>query len=144
MSFLSINGTLVIQLINFAIFFAILNVVFLRPVAGAIRKRREYINGLVADYDRYQAEAKVLRDQAESVRAAARRDAEQRVTAARAKASNEAAELAARYARDVQAIVERATAQVTAELEAARGGEERAVNELATLMVERTTAEAGA
>ncbi|MGC1380730.1 MAG: ATP synthase F0 subunit B, partial [Candidatus Baltobacteraceae bacterium] len=66
MSFLSIDGTLVVQLVNFAIFFAILNVVFLRPVAAAIRKRREYINSLVTDYDRYQAEARSLREQAEA------------------------------------------------------------------------------
>jgi len=39
-SFLSVDGTLVVQLINFAIFFAVLNVVFLKPVAAAIRKRR--------------------------------------------------------------------------------------------------------
>ena len=56
MSFFSIDGrTLVVQLVNFAIFFVVLNFVFLRPVSAAIRKRREYINSLVTDYDQYQA-----------------------------------------------------------------------------------------
>ena len=64
--FLSLDGTLFVQLINFAIFFALLNVVFLRPVGRAIAKRRDYINGLVSDYDRYQDEAQNLREEAES------------------------------------------------------------------------------
>ncbi len=50
--FLSLDGTLFVQLVNFAIFFALLNVVFLRPVGRAIAKRREYINSLVSDYER--------------------------------------------------------------------------------------------
>lgn len=143
MSFLSLNGTIVIQLINFAIFFAILNVVFLRPVAAAIRRRREHINGVLADYERYQAEAKALRDESERVRASARRDAEQRVAAARAKTSNEAAELAAEYARKAQIIVEEASARVSSELDAARATQGPLVRGLAELMVERVTAESG-
>ena len=67
---------LVVQLVNFAIFFALLNVVFLRPVGRAIMKRRQYIDGLVADYDRYQGEAQTLREEAEAIRADARRKAE--------------------------------------------------------------------
>jgi len=139
--FLYPDGTLFIQLINFAIFFAILRVVFLRPVAAAIRKRREYIIGLVADYDRYQAEAKVLRDEAESVRAAARRDAEQRIAAARAQVSNESAEIASSYAQRAQGTVEEASRRVSAELAAAREGETRIVDALSEMMLERVFAE---
>lgn len=142
MSFLSIDGTLVIQLINFAIFVAVLNVVFLRPVGAAIRKRREYINSLVSDYDRYQADAKSLREQAESMRAAARRDAEHTVAAARAQASNETAEAASRYAQQAQSIVEEATRKVQAEMDTARRGEERTVRQIADLMLERIVPEA--
>ena len=45
--FLSLDGTFWIQLINFAIFFAILNVVFMRPVGEAIKKRRAYIDSVI-------------------------------------------------------------------------------------------------
>ena len=92
------DGTLWIQLVNFAIFFVVLNVVFLRPVSAAIRKRREYINSLVSDYDTYQAEANKLRENAERVRAEARRDAEQQLSKARAEASNKTADLAGDFA----------------------------------------------
>lgn len=142
MSFLSIDGTLVVQLINFAIFFALLNVLFLRPVASAIRRRREYINSLVSDYDRYQAEATTLREQAEGVRAAARRDAEQRVAGVRARASNEAAEIATRYSQQSAAIVEDANRTAREELDAARADEGDAVRRVADLMLERAIPEA--
>jgi F-type H+-transporting ATPase subunit b len=142
MSFLSVDGTLVVQLINFAIFFALLNVVFLRPVAGAIAKRREYINSLVSDYDRYQGEARSLRAEAEAIRVAARREAEHLVGLARARASNEAAEISTRYAQQAKSITEAAQKRAQAELEAARAGDSEAVRRLAGLMLERVIPEA--
>ena len=145
MSFLAIDGTLFIQLINFAIFVAVLNVVFLRPVGAAIRKRREYINSLVSDHDRFQAEAKSLREQAESVRAAARRDAEHAIAILTGRPPSEMSlannPLNSRYAQQAQAIVEEATRTVQAELDAARSGEERVVRQLADLMLDRVIPE---
>ncbi len=141
MSFLSVDGTFVIQLINFAIFFAVLNVVFLRPVAGAIAKRREYINSLVSDYDRYQAEARSLRAEAEAIRVAARREAEHLVAVARARASNEAAEISSRYAQQAQSIVAAAQKRAESELDEARVGESEAVRRLSELMLERVIPE---
>src|SRR5581483_4663502 len=131
MSFLSIDGTLVVQLLNFAVFFALLSVVFLKPVASAIAKRRQYIDSLVTDYDRYQAEAHALRAQAEEVRAAARLHAEQQVTAARATASNDAAQLSSDFNERAQRIVDEAQRTAQAELDAARSGEGQAVADLA-------------
>jgi F-type H+-transporting ATPase subunit b len=142
MSFLSIDGTLVVQLINFAIFFAVLNVVFLRPVVAAIARRREYIKSLVSDYNRYQAESLSLRAEAEAIRVAARREAEHRVATARGRGSNEAAETASRYARRAQSIVEEARRTAQAELDAARAGEAEAVRGLAGLMLHRVIPEA--
>jgi F0F1-type ATP synthase membrane subunit b/b' len=136
--FLRIDGTFWIQLVNFAIFFALLNVLFLRPVGQAIRRRREYINGVVSDYATYQAEAKTLRERAESVRSDARREAEQKIAKARADASNETAELASQYAAQVQATVEEAQRNANGELVHARSNEERIVNQLSEAMLERT------
>lgn len=144
MSFLTVNGTLVVQLINFAIFFAILSVVFLRPVAAAIGRRRQYINSLVSDYDRYQAEAAGLRAQAEEIRAAARRDAEQRVASQRAAASNEAAEISSGFSQRAQETVEQAQATAREELDQARTGEPKAARALADFMLERVLPEASA
>ena len=139
--FLKLDGTFVVQLINFAVFFALLNVVFIRPVGRAIMKRREYINSVTSDYDRYQAEAASRRSEAEAIRAAARREAEQTMAALRAQASNEAAALSADYNERASKIVATAHQTVAAELKAARANEQQTVAELAELMVSRAVAE---
>ena len=117
--------------------------VFLRPVGRAIAKRREYINSLVSDYDRYQAEARSLRAEAENVRAAARREAEHRRGRRARRGSNEAAEVVEHDTRSKRRrSSRRRSVRLQAELEAARAGEERRVRQLADLMVERVIPEA--
>jgi F0F1-type ATP synthase membrane subunit b/b' len=135
---LDFDGTFFAQLINFAIFFAVLYVVFLKPVSKAITARREYITSVTTDYDRYQAEGQQFRQEAEALRAAARRDAEQTIATARAATSNESAALSSDYGAQVQAKVEEAQRTALAELEAARDGEGDRVKQLAALMVDRT------
>lgn len=139
--FLYPDGTAIIQLVNFVIFFAVLNVVFLRPVGRAIKKRRDYINSVTSDFDRYQAEASELREEAEEVRSSARRDAESILSKARAEASNRSAEVAADYSEKSAARVASAQQAVAVELDSARVGEDKLVRELAELMVDRTLTE---
>ena len=140
--FLSLDGTVFVQLINFAIFFALLNVVFLRPVGRAIAKRRAYIDNLVSEYDRYQEKARSLREEAAAIRAEARRNAEHRVAAARAAASNVAADMSSRYARQAKSMTEDAQKTAQTELETARAGEGEAVRRLAGVMLDRVLPEA--
>ena len=139
--FLKVDGTFVVQLINFAIFFGLLLVVFIRPVSKAIVKRREYINSVTNDYDRYRAEAASSRSEAEAIRAAGRREAEHTLSKARAEASNEAADLSAKYGQQASQIAEDAQRTAAGELEAARANESQMVGELANLMVARTVTE---
>lgn len=140
--FLKVDGTFFVQLVNFAIFFALLNVLFLRPVGKAIAKRRDYIKSVTADYDKYQAEANSLRANDERMRADARREAEQIVAKGRADASNATAEIATKYGAQAQAVVEEAQQKVASELDAARTESQRTVGELADLMVDRALTEA--
>jgi F-type H+-transporting ATPase subunit b len=135
--FLSLDGTFWVQLINFAIFFVILNVVFLKPVGRAISKRRAYIDGLTTDYERYVQQVRQLQDEADSQRAAARRDAEATLSSARAATSNETAEIAAGYAAQAHETIEAAHQTVTAEVEAARASQAPVIGALADLMLER-------
>jgi F-type H+-transporting ATPase subunit b len=139
--FLQPDGTFWVQLINFAVFFAILSVVFLRPVSRAIRERRAYINSVTTDYEKYQTEGSKLRADAEAVRAAARREAEATIAKARAEASNKAAEMSAQYTAQAQKTIENAQETAGAELTAARVGEDAIVRQLADLMVDRTVSE---
>ncbi len=135
---LEFDGTFFAQLVNFAIFFAVLYVVFLKPVSKAIVARREYITSVSTDYARYQAEGQRLRQEAESRRAAARRDAELTLASARAATSNETAALSADFAAQAQTKIDDAQRAAQAELEAARAGEDDRVRQLAALMVDRT------
>ncbi|MDQ6931891.1 MAG: hypothetical protein M3160_01805 [Candidatus Eremiobacteraeota bacterium] len=137
MGFLALDGTFWMQLINFAIFFVILNAVFLKPVGSAIAKRRAYINGLTTDYDSYTQQLRELTAQAESKRAAARRDADSTLASARAAISNDAATVAAQYASETQAIAEEAHQTVATEIQAARRAVAPIVRGLAELMLQR-------
>lgn len=139
--FLQIDGTFFVQLINFGIFFLILNVVFIRPVGRAIAKRREHINSVTSDYEKYQSEGNALRAQAESIRAAARRDAEAAIGKVRAETSNQTAAIAAEYNAKAAEIVLQAHQTVGAEVEAAREKQPQLAEDLANLVVDRTLAE---
>jgi F0F1-type ATP synthase membrane subunit b/b' len=139
--FLQLDGTFIVQLINFAIFFAILSVVFIRPVSKAIVARRQYINSVTNDYERYQMEARDLRTQAESIRSAARREAEHYLAQERAKASTQAGNAAAEANVKAAEIIAEADRTVAAELAAARANESQLVRDLANMMVDRALAE---
>jgi F-type H+-transporting ATPase subunit b len=139
--FLLPDGTFFIQLVNFAVFYAILHVVFLRPVQRAIAGRREYIESLTEDYDRAQAEASTLRAQADHIRFEGRREADHILTAARNEGGNEAAAIASNYAAKVQEIVERAHATVANEIAAIKPREDALANELAESVVGRVLPE---
>jgi F-type H+-transporting ATPase subunit b len=132
-----IDGTFFVQLINFAIFLAVLNVVFLKPVGKAIRERREYMEGLVSGYDAAQAEANDLRKRAAEIRAHAQRDAEAVLAKARAEASDETAKISTEYAGRAAEIVAAAQAKAGEELAAAEPHGERLSNDLAQLMLAR-------
>jgi F0F1-type ATP synthase membrane subunit b/b' len=135
--FLSVDGTAIVQLINFAIFFAILNVVFLRPVGAAIRKRRAYIDSVQSDYEEYSHRTRELRGEAEAKRAAARRAAEETVVKVRAQTESAAASDVAGVAERANAIAEEARATVAAELDGARAKETELAKALAATLLGR-------
>jgi F-type H+-transporting ATPase subunit b len=134
---LDINGTLVVQLVNFVVFLAILNVIFFKPVGAAIAKRRAYIDGLKHDIEQLQLDAKTLRGQAEERRAAARRAADEAMGRARVEAGAQAdAAISVAQTRAAELVAE-AQAEVGREIESARREEPRIVNALADEMLGR-------
>ncbi len=135
--FLSLDGTLWIQLINFGIFFLILNFVFLRPVGEAIRKRREYIEGVQADFERYTHQVQTLRGEADQKRAAARREAEEQIARQRGAAETEGAKIAEDFGSEAQALAEQARSTVEGEVLAAKAQEDALSSALGKLLLER-------
>jgi F-type H+-transporting ATPase subunit b len=134
---LSLDGTLVVQLVNFVVFLLILNAIFLKPVGGAIAKRRAYINGVAADIEQFEADIKALRVQAEEQRGIARREAEASIAEARAAAQGEADAIVSDHQIQASALVDEAQATVALEATTARAEEESIVASLARTMLER-------
>ncbi len=140
--FLTLDGTALVQLINFAIFFAILNVVFLRPVGRAIRERRAFIDGVQSDFERYSQRTRDLRASAGARRLAARREAEAAVVKTRAEAEAQATDLEAAYAAQAAMLGAEARATVEAELAAARTREPELAGALAASLLDRAVGSA--
>ena len=135
--FLSLDGTFLVQLVNFAIFFAILNVVFLRPVGEALKRRRAHIDGVQSDFERYHRELASLRSEADGKRGAARRAAEERVAAARLAAEDEATATVAAATARAQTIADSARETVAEEVALARGREDELSRSLARTLLAR-------
>lgn len=135
--FLAPDGTFWVQLINFAIFFAILNVVFLRPVGEAIKKRRAHIEGVQSDYERYAHQVAGFRSEADAKRAAARREGDELVAKAKAAGEIEAAALVGAQGDKAQHIVDEARATVAGEVSTARLREDELSQNLARTLLER-------
>jgi len=135
--FLTPDGTFFFQLINFAIFYAILNVVFLRPIGNAIKERRAHIDGVHSDYERYDHQYQVLRAEAEAKRAAARREADELVAKARAAAETEAETIALEQSASAAALAAEAREIVEAEIATAKTREEELSQTLARVLLKR-------
>jgi F-type H+-transporting ATPase subunit b len=135
--FLQIDGTLIVQIVNFVLFIVLLNIVFLMPVGAVIAKRRAYIDSIGRDIEATEAETKTVRGRAEERRAAARREGEAANAKARAEAQNEAAAILDGYQRRATEIIKEAQRAVAGEIVAARANEDQVVASIAQEMLER-------
>ncbi len=134
---LSLDGTLVVQLVNFIIFLVILNAIFLKPVGSAIAARRAYIDQVGADIAQFEYDLKALRVQADEKRAVARRQADATVAEARAEAQAEAAAIVADHLEQAAAIIAEGQATANLEIAQARTSSAAAIEALAHEMLER-------
>ncbi len=140
--FLSLDGTFWFQLFNFAVFYAILNVVFLRPVGNAIKERRAHIDGVHSDCDRYEHQFSSLTSKADQKRAAARREADETIARARAEADREAETIAQEQGAAAEALALEAREIVEAEIATAKTRESELSQALARTLLERAVGNA--
>jgi F-type H+-transporting ATPase subunit b len=134
---LSLDGTLVVQLVNFVIFLVILNAIFLKPVGSAIAARRAYIDSVGTDIAQFEADLKALRAQADDKRSAARRAADATIGESRAQAQAEAASIIAEHQIEASVVIAEAQSSVGLELAQARASGAAVVEALAREMLER-------
>ena len=136
--FLSIDGTLIVQIINFVVFYAILSVVFLKPVGAAIAKRRAYLDSIAKDLEGAQGDAAAIRAQAAQKRAQARRESDETIVKARSEAQTEAAKIQTVYGERASTLVATAHKTVESELATANASVDALAKQLADTMLERT------
>lgn len=135
--FLQIDGTLIVQVVNFVLFIILLNIVFLKPVGAAIAKRRAYIDGLKHDVEAAELEIKTAHSRAEELRAAARRESDAQIAKGRTAAQNEASDLVGDYQKRALSIAEEAQREVEREIAEARKGEAQVVESIAQSLLDR-------
>ncbi|MGH7714974.1 MAG: ATP synthase F0 subunit B [Vulcanimicrobiaceae bacterium] len=136
--FLKLDGTFWIQIINFFIFYAILNVVYIKPASAALRKRRAYIDSVHNEYEGALREVDELKNEADNKRAEGRREGDHIAATVRNEAMKQAEEIVAKAQFEFTRIVEESETKVHREMNVARAEEHRLVQELAQEMVERT------
>jgi F-type H+-transporting ATPase subunit b len=136
-SLIEVNGSLLIQLVNFLILLAVLYRFMYRPLVGALEGRSSAIKQQLAEAQGAREEAqRQLAAMEERIRAA---HAEAQAT--RDRALREAAELRERLAAEARQeaarLVETAQAQIAQEVRRARGELRAEVGALATQVAER-------
>ncbi len=135
--FLKLDGTLWIQIINFFIFYAILNVVYIKPASAALRKRRAYIDSVHNEYEAALREVDELKNEADNKRAEGRREGDHVAATIRNESMKQAEEIVAKAQAEFTRIVEESETKVYREMNVARAEENRLVQELAADMVQR-------
>lgn len=134
---LSFDGTLIVQILNFVVFWALLNWVFIAPTRRAIEERQRYVADQYRDADALASEAKALQAQADGILDDARRSTDETMRAAGARASDETHEIERKAAEEAAATIALADATVASERAAAVEKQGPFVEELARTMAAR-------
>lgn len=137
MGFLSLDGTFWLQIINFFIFYWILNIVYIRPASAALRKRRQYIDSVIAEFDEARKTAAQLRAEAVERLAEGRRDGDHAAGTIRSEAMHKVEEIALKAQAEATKIVEEALETAARETAAARAEADKHAKELADSMLAR-------
>ena len=134
---LSIDGTFLIQILNFVVFWVLLNYVFIRPTRRAIEERQRVIAGHLREAAASRAQAASFNAQAASVLDEARRRTDELIREAAAAAAAETRDIEHRALEEAAATVALAHATVASERAQAAEKQNAFVTELARSMAQR-------
>ena len=134
---LSIDGTFLIQILNFVVFWVLLNYLFIAPTRRAIEERQRYVSGQHKQGVELRARAAELRAQAAAIIDEARRRTGEIVREAAASAAAETNAIEKRSAEEAAARIALAHATVASEHSQASAKQSAFVTELAHTMSRR-------
>jgi len=136
---LSIDGTFIVQILNFILFWVLLNYFFIAPTRRAIEDRQQLVANLYREGDEFQAKAASLQAQANAILNEARRTTEEAMRAAAAQGADESHCIERKAAEEAAASIALAHANVASERQQAVEKQQEFVSDLARTMVERAT-----
>ena len=141
---LTIDGTFLVQMLNFVVFWVLLNFVFIAPTRRAIEERMAVIAGQQREAQALRDRAAALRAEADSLIDASRRRTEEIMREAAARAATEAHAIERKSADDAATSVAAAHATVASERAQATEKQGVLVADLARAMVTRAVGSEGA
>jgi len=134
---LSIDGTFLVQILNFVAFWLLLNVLFIAPTRKVLEERQRLIATQHREGDALRAQAAELRAQAAALLDDARRKTDEVIRTAAAQASAETSTIEKKAAEEAAATVALAHANVASERAQASAKQSGFVTELARSMSDR-------
>jgi F-type H+-transporting ATPase subunit b len=134
---LSIDGTFLVQMLNFVLFWVLLNFVFIAPTRRAIEERMRLVAGQHREAQGLRARVAARKAEADAAIDAARRRTEQIMREAAVRAANETHDIERKAAEEAAASIALAHAAVASERAQATQKQGPFVEELARAMVTR-------
>ncbi|HAO23213.1 MAG: hypothetical protein BWK80_34435 [Desulfobacteraceae bacterium IS3] len=117
---ITINGTLVIQILSFLTLMFILRRIMIRPLSEVMQQRKEYINGLSGDIDDAESQMETITSQLKNRESAIRAEANDLRKKLEASGSQRAAELLAAVKEEVSALKSRTERDVSEQIAEAK------------------------
>ena len=137
MALITINETLLVQLISFLIFVFIINRIMFRPLQGIMSERDNYIQKVHTDITDANNELDKLAIQLKESEAAAKNEAFKFREKQEELANNQAADIFASARQEITTIKERSETQITAQIAEARKSLKKESEALALSIMEK-------
>ena len=134
---ISINETLIFQVISFLIFLFIINRILFRPLRRTMAERETYIENIQKDIIDAENQIKDLTKQIQKQEKAVRNEAFEQETKLEASANQQAEELLASVRKEVNASKEQARKDIDAQISAARKHIQKESEDLAKNIMEK-------
>ncbi len=134
---ISINETLIFQVISFLIFLFIINRILFRPMRRTMADRETYIENIQKDIIDAQSQIKDLTKQIQKQEKAIRNEAFEQQTKLEASGSQQAEELLASVRKEVNDSKEQARINIEAQIAAARKHIQKESEDLAKNIMEK-------
>ena len=133
---ISINETLILQIISFLIFLFIINRIMFRPLRKVMNERESYIENIQKDIVAAENQLEDLTHQVQAQEKAVRNEAFQQKEQLEASGSQQAAEILASTREEINTLRAEAQKEVDAQISAARKYVQKESEDLAKNIIE--------